>query len=83
LADAKALGDPLQSGSTTTPDWDPAFLGPVDGVILVAGDSHETVQKKITEIQSVFPADPNHSSITIVKSIVGDVRPGPESGHEQ
>ncbi|KXN90737.1 Dye-decolorizing peroxidase msp1 [Leucoagaricus sp. SymC.cos] len=83
LTDAKSLGDPLQANSQTLPDWDQAFLNDqIDGVLLVAGDSHETVQEKIKEIHTIFPADPNHSSVTVVTTITGDVRPGAESGHE-
>jgi len=86
-ADAITLGDPLlppnAPANAGQPDWDSEFLGQVDGLILVAGDSHDTVQEKIEEIHKIFPANPNQSSITVVKTITGDVRPGTESGHEQ
>ncbi|KAJ3566218.1 hypothetical protein NP233_g7137 [Leucocoprinus birnbaumii] len=81
IADAPSLNDPLLP-STQTPDWEQEFLNGIDGLLLVAGSDHDSVQKKIAQIQKVFPADPNHSSITIVKTITGDVRPGDQSGHE-
>jgi hypothetical protein len=82
LQDAKNnLNDPKTPDGQV--DWDPEFLGQIDGLLLVAGDTHDTVNEKIAEIQKIFPADPNHSSILIVKTIVGDIRPGAEAGHEQ
>lgn len=89
VKDAKALGDPMlpvdpnNPNADPKPDWEQAFLGQIDGVILVAGDSRETVQEKIKEVNEIFSADPKHSSIKIVDTIVGDVRPGDEAGHEQ
>jgi len=86
-ADAITLGDPLLPPDAPAhagqPNWDLEFLGQVDGLILVAGDSRDTVKEKIEEIHKIFPENPNQSSITVVKTIIGDVRPGTESGHEQ
>ncbi|KAK0199294.1 peroxidase TAP [Desarmillaria ectypa] len=69
------LGDKL--GDDSLPDWEPAFKEKIDAIILVAGDSHLTVNKKVLEIQALFGA-----SILEVTHIQGDVRPGAVSAHE-
>lgn len=79
LQDAPTLNDPMAGDK---PDWEPEFLGQIDGIILVAGDSHETVEAKIRQVNGVFDTD-SKPSIKVVKSIVGDVRPGDQDGHEQ
>nr|7ANV_A Chain A, ancestral D-type dye decolorizing peroxidase [Geotrichum candidum] len=85
LADAQNLGDPGtgNAGAKFVPDWDPAFKEKdIHGVILVAGDSHETVDKKLQEIEAIFGVGGPHASIHEVLTIQGDVRPGDEKGHE-
>ncbi|KAG6919706.1 hypothetical protein DXG01_002652 [Tephrocybe rancida] len=73
--DAKNLGDKVTG--TGAPDWEPEFLQDIHAVILISGDSHGTVNKQLKEIKDIFGA-----SIKEVTTIVGDVRPGKESGHE-
>ncbi|MDI1485783.1 MAG: dye-decolorizing heme-containing peroxidase [Ramalina farinacea] len=83
LADAKNLGDKNKNSSGTfAPDWDPAFLEDIHGLILVSGDSHTTVSKQINHIEHLFRMNGKNASIHKVISIVGDVRPGEEKGHE-
>jgi hypothetical protein len=83
-ADAQALGDPgTVTGSNFVPNWDPAFLQDIHGVILVSGDSHRSVNKALEEAKAAFGVFTSDPSIKEVTSIVGDVRPGKESGHEQ
>ncbi|KAK0432370.1 peroxidase TAP [Armillaria borealis] len=69
------LGDKL--GDDSLPDWEPAFKEQIDAVILVAGDSHHTVNNKLLEIRALFGL-----SIHEVTHIQGDVRPGAVSVHE-
>ena len=84
LADAQNLGDKNKNPSGTfAPDWDPAFLKDIHGLILVSGDSHITISKEIKHIEHLFCMHGEHASIHKVISIVGDVRPGKEKGHEQ
>ncbi|KAH0001952.1 hypothetical protein KCU78_g14625, partial [Aureobasidium melanogenum] len=84
LADAQNLGD---TGSTTAsrfePDWIPEFKKQMDGVILVAGDGHRTVDQQIQHINTIFSIGGSSASIDMVLKLSGDVRPGAESGHEQ
>jgi len=75
-ADSINLGDPRAAGETT-PDWAPAFLQSLHGVILISGDSHGTTDKKKAEIDLIFGP-----SIKEVTTLRGDVRPGAEDGHE-
>jgi hypothetical protein len=84
-ADAESLGDKGSgTGPSFVPDWDPAFLQEIHGVILVSGDSHSSVNKALSEAKIAFGiASLDEPSIKEVISIVGDVRPGKESGHEQ
>ncbi|KAG6868853.1 hypothetical protein C0993_008982 [Termitomyces sp. T159_Od127] len=84
---AESLGDKgTRSGSNFVPDWEPEFLQEIHAVILISGDSHETVNKKFDEVRGIFGLGPvnqqNPASIKEVTTIVGDVRPGEESGHE-
>lgn len=76
LMDAASQGD-------TTPAWDPAFLQPLHGVILISGDSHDTINKKRQEVEQAFGVHTNTASILEIKDLKGDVRPGDQSGHEQ
>ena len=83
LADAKNLGDKgTTSANKFTPDWVPAFKGDIHGMILVSGDSHATVAKKLLEVESIFHVGTHQATIHEVLRIVGDVRPGKEAGHE-
>ncbi|KAG9599849.1 hypothetical protein KCU77_g3591, partial [Aureobasidium melanogenum] len=83
LADAQNLGD---TGSTSAsrfePDWIPEFKNQMDGVILVAGDGHRTVDQQVQHIKTMFSVEGSNASIDIILKLSGDVRPGAESGHE-
>ena len=85
LADAKNLGDPgtTSSSNTFNPNWDPEFKKDIHGVILVTGDSHVTVDEKLTQILKIFSFGSQNATIHEIKRAVGDVRPGAEKGHEQ
>ena len=82
LADAPNLGDPVK-GTEKTPDWIPAFKHGVDGLILISGESRETVAEKLAEVERIFLVGSPYASIHEAIRIVGDVRPGAEKGHEQ
>ena len=84
LAGAEGLHDKgTTTGSKFDPDWLPAFKQQIDGVILITGECHPTVNEKLAEIKKIFKVDTQAASIHKVASIVGDVRPGSEKGHEQ
>lgn len=84
LADAQNLGDlGSTSSSAFTPDWVPAFKQDIHGMILVSGDSHPSVAKKLREVERIFSVRTHRPIIHEVIRIVGDVRPGEEKGHEQ
>lgn len=77
------LGDAgTQTTSGLVPNWDTAFVQPLHGVILISGESHETLHKKKLEIECIFGVRTIQPSIFEVTSLRGDVRPGVESGHE-
>ncbi|GLB42844.1 putative peroxidase [Lyophyllum shimeji] len=83
--DAKNLGDKGTGDIPNfVPDWEPAFLQDIHAVILISGDSHGTVDKKLRQIKEIFGLAPgNHKpSIKEVIAVVGDVRPGNQSAHE-
>jgi len=83
LKDAEGLGDKgTKIGNNFDPDWEPVFKRPIHGVILVAGDSHPSVDKKLYEIEHIFGVGTFHHSIHEVARLRGDVRPGEENGHE-
>ena len=89
LGRAKNLGDPgTTTGGTFTPDWLPEFKKDIHGVILFSGESHETVSEQFKKVMIIFKVEMPQAihvnpSITEIIKIVGDVRPGKESGHEQ
>ncbi|MCJ1240810.1 hypothetical protein MMC14_008814 [Varicellaria rhodocarpa] len=83
LADSKALGDNgTTSNGAFSPDWIPAFKQAIDGLILIAGDSHLTVIEKLAEVKLVFSVGAHNAAIHEVTRIIGDTRPGNEKGHE-
>lgn len=81
LADAPTLGDP-GTATSDSPDWVPAFKQGVDGMILVSGESHQTVAETLAEIERIFFVGAHCATIHEALRIVGDVRPGKEKGHE-
>ena len=84
LADSKALGDNgTTSNGAFSPGWIPAFKQAIDGLILNAGDSHLTIVEKLAEVKLIFAVGAYDATIHEVTSIIGDVRPGDEKGHEQ
>ena len=85
LAGAKNLGDQgtTSASGTFTPNWDPAFLQDIHGVLLIAGDCHDTVAATVAGIEKIFLVGTPDASIREVNRLVGDVRPGAEKGHEQ
>lgn len=82
LKDAKDLGDP-GTATDDTPDWVPAFKHGVDGMILVTGESRQTVAEKLAEVERIFLVGAHAATIHEATRLVGDVRPGKEKGHEQ
>lgn len=85
LADADSLGDKgTASSGAFDPDWIPEFKEAIHGVVLITGDSHTTVDQKLAEIKKIFSVTGEQdASVHEVVKIVGDVRPGAVSAHEQ
>lgn len=82
-ADAVNLKDKgTTTGGTFVPDWEPAFLQDIHAVILIAGDSHLTVNNKLNQIRDIFGVGSATASIKEVTTIVGDVRAGKNHAHE-
>lgn len=76
LAGASDLGDKgTTSASGFDPAWIPAFKKEIHGVILVTGDRHSTVHRKLEEIEKIFKVGTPDASIHKVIDIEGDVRP--------
>lgn len=85
LADAQTLGDQgtTSSSGVFTPDWIPAFKHDIHGLLMVSGERNETVEEKLEDIRKIFSVGAHDATMHEVLSIVGDVRPGKEAGHEQ
>ncbi|KAJ8474877.1 dyp-type peroxidase [Pleurotus djamor] len=82
-SDAQNLGDAgQQKDGKFVPDWEAAFLKDIHGVVFVAGDCHDSVNKKLDQIKHLFGVGTGHASIVEVTHILGDVRPGHVSAHE-
>ena len=79
LADAEALGDEgTSSNGTFDPEWSPAFKREIDGVILVAAHNPQAADQRLGELTQIL-----HLSVKEVFKIIGHVRPGKVSSHEQ
>jgi hypothetical protein len=82
--DAESLGDKgTGTGPTYVPDWEPAFLQDIHGLILVCGDSHESAKKALDGAKQTFGIGTPNPCIKEVTTIIGDVRPGNVHAHEQ
>jgi hypothetical protein len=82
--DAESLGDKgTGTGPTYVPDWEKPFLQDIHGLILVSGDSQESVKKALDGAKKTFGVGTPTPSIKEVTTIVGKVRPGNLSAHEQ
>lgn len=76
LSDATNLGDQI-------PNWLPAFKNGVDGVLIVAGDSQDTIDPQLSQIEQIFGVGTPQATITEVFRVTGNVRPDDQKGHEQ
>lgn len=84
LDDAKELGDAgTSSPEGFEPSWDPEFKQDIHGLILITGDCHATVDRSLARIKQIFSVGKQDATIHEVVTIVGDVRPGEVSAHEQ
>lgn len=84
LADAQHLGDQGSSVSGKfDPDWIPEFKQEIHGLIMITAESRATVDKKLAMAKKIFSAGEKDATMHEVLSLVGDVRPGAQSGHEQ
>jgi hypothetical protein len=59
------------------------FKQEIHGLILVTGDSRTTVEGRLADIKKIFLVGEESATIHEVVTLVGDVRPGDEAGHEQ
>jgi hypothetical protein len=83
-ADAEGLHDKgTGTGPSYVPDWEQPFKQEIHGVILVAGDSHATIDKKLRDIKHIFGVGGHKHSIKEITTVRGDTRPGDQSAHEQ
>ncbi|OJT05278.1 Peroxidase 2 [Trametes pubescens] len=85
-ADAQSLGDPGTSSgfpiSHFTPSWDAAFLNQTHGVIIIAGDSDDTVASVRKQVEAIFNVGGFNATLSEVITLSGSVRPGDQKGHE-
>lgn len=85
LASAENLNDrgTKTSNGQFDPAWEPAFKKVLHGVILITGDSQQTTQEVLSQIKKQFLIGQANAIIQQALSLIGDVRPGAEKGHEQ
>lgn len=83
LKEAQDLGDKaIPDKPGFEPDWDAAFLQEIHGVILITGDTHYTLNSQLEDVKCILMKNNNHT-IKEIATLVGDVRPGDQRGHEQ
>jgi hypothetical protein len=76
LRDASNIGDEVSN-------WTHEFKKDIHGLIMITGDCHSTVEARLAEVKKIFLLGETNATIHQVLSVVGDVRKGRESGHEQ
>ncbi|KAF2704571.1 DyP-type peroxidase [Pleomassaria siparia CBS 279.74] len=83
IKDAKNLGDKekLPQQPEYQPEWNEIFLQEIHGVILITGDTHHAVYTKLDEVKTILTKE-NTSVVREIATLVGDVRPGDQRGHE-
>ncbi|KAI0833767.1 Dyp-type peroxidase [Trametes gibbosa] len=82
--DSQSLGDPGEAApfQPFDPHWDPAFKSDTHGVILIAGDSDDTVTATREKINQIFSVGAFGATIHETITLKGNVRPGDQKGHE-
>ncbi|TRX88292.1 hypothetical protein FHL15_010796 [Xylaria flabelliformis] len=75
LADANDLGDDLT-------DWDADFKKGIHGVITVAANNNNVLERTVDRIKKIFRVGQKDVTIEEVTRLLGQTRPGAESGHE-
>jgi hypothetical protein len=86
IDDAKLNDSAFLAGQRVdAPDWEEPFKKEIHGVIILAGDSHATVDAKLNRIKEIFGIGPGNAkdSLAEVTTVRGDARPGDQSAHEQ
>ncbi|KAB5592132.1 Peroxidase 2 [Ceratobasidium theobromae] len=78
LANAEGLGDDgIKESGGFEPNWETAFKHPIDGVLLVAGESWNSVNNRVKDAL-LFLGD----SVLVAYRLKGSTRPGDQKGHE-
>ncbi|KAI1423342.1 hypothetical protein F5Y12DRAFT_757930 [Xylaria sp. FL1777] len=75
LADAGALGDDIT-------EWDADFKKEIHGVIAIASNNKIVLGKTLDQIKRIFRVGQKDATIAEVTHLIGQTRPGAESGHE-
>ncbi|KAI0908723.1 hypothetical protein F4823DRAFT_625352 [Ustulina deusta] len=75
LADANALGDDVS-------EWDADFKKEIHGVISIAANNETVLERTIDHTKRIFRVGQKDATIDEVTHLLGQVRPGAESGHE-
>lgn len=71
LHDSQALGDTAKTeDGPFVPDWEPAYLQRIDGVVLVTAESDDTLKQRVRDIEQALG-----DSICIVHRLHGKTRP--------
>ncbi|KAI0126765.1 peroxidase TAP [Xylariales sp. AK1849] len=64
-------------------DWDRKLKEDIHGVILIAGDSKDTIDKSLNSAKDVFHVgNPDKAGIEEITRLEGHIRPDDEAGHE-
>ncbi|KID84585.1 DyP [Metarhizium guizhouense ARSEF 977] len=81
-AGAEALGNrPSTKSRGHQPDWDAMFLQEIHGLILITGERRFTINQELKIVKDILCAG-GTPSVKEIATIIGDVRPGDQSGHE-
>lgn len=65
------------------PNWLPVFKDGVHGVLVIAGDSQDTIDATLSDVERILGLGTEQATIREVFRVTGNVRPDLQRGHEQ
>jgi hypothetical protein len=82
-ADSSDLGDPRDPSQSAEPNWIPEFKEQIDFVILITAETSPSLTERLQRVETILGMNTDKASVRQIIALEGNVRPGPNKGHEQ